>query len=88
MDHVKKVVEIQKQDPHDFIYWVKQVLEVGTQHLVPSDTIQLNFLQLNDVDIHFALFVLILVGILTIGFVLKMMLRCCCGKKSNKKKKE
>jgi len=30
MDHVKKVVELKKQDPHDLIYWVKQVLEVGT----------------------------------------------------------
>jgi len=30
MDHVKKVIEIKKQDPHDLIYWVKQVLEVGT----------------------------------------------------------
>mmetsp|Transcript_27017 Transcript_27017/g.26081 ORF Transcript_27017/g.26081 Transcript_27017/m.26081 type:complete len:91 (+) Transcript_27017:603-875(+) len=30
MEHVKKVIEIKKQDPHDMVYWVKQVLEVGT----------------------------------------------------------
>mmetsp|Transcript_24275 Transcript_24275/g.23884 ORF Transcript_24275/g.23884 Transcript_24275/m.23884 type:complete len:102 (+) Transcript_24275:991-1296(+) len=86
MQHVKKVIEIKKKDPHDLIYWVKQVLEVGTQHLVPKDTVKLNFLQLNDMDIHLALFCLILWILFILGWTIRGIYKyCCCPKKSKQK---
>mmetsp|Transcript_6429 Transcript_6429/g.5735 ORF Transcript_6429/g.5735 Transcript_6429/m.5735 type:complete len:120 (-) Transcript_6429:20-379(-) len=81
LEHASKMMKLKKEDPFDTMYWIDYVMEVGTQHLVPKDTISLSYFQLLELDIHLALYLILLALILIPFFVLRMCCKCLCGKK-------
>mmetsp|Transcript_35858 Transcript_35858/g.34915 ORF Transcript_35858/g.34915 Transcript_35858/m.34915 type:complete len:192 (-) Transcript_35858:29-604(-) len=79
--HASKIIKQKREDPHDTLYWIDYVLEVGASHLNSKDTIRLNYFSLCDMDIHFTLFGILLAILLVMLFSLKLCCKCLCGKK-------
>ena len=49
-----------KNDPQDFIHWVRYVFEFGTEHLAQEQFAHFSFLQYFDLDTHFFIFAVLL----------------------------
>jgi len=84
LQRIVKVIKRKKEEPIDAIYWIKYLMEVGTEHLVPKDTIHMNYFQLKDLDIHLALYLIIICILWIVYNLLVRCWRCACrAKKDN-----
>mmetsp|Transcript_40490 Transcript_40490/g.38979 ORF Transcript_40490/g.38979 Transcript_40490/m.38979 type:complete len:151 (-) Transcript_40490:77-529(-) len=57
------VVESKKDEEEDIYYWIDYAMEVGTDHFVNKYIYVLGFLAFYDVDVNFAIFIVLTVGV-------------------------
>ena len=84
MKVAQKAVQRKRKDERDLLYWVNEVLEGNTVHLLPEESLYMNSFQLADIDVHFVAFAIIIAVLWIIWKVVKTLVCClCCTSKKN-----
>ena len=74
---MSKVIKNKREDPEDFEYWIDYVMQVGTEHLRSTQYHKMEFYEYLDLEVHLALYAIVLSIILILVIIIRMNLNLC-----------